>query len=158
MSTYNDPPHRDIRGRLVPEATYFLPEDFKEPVPPVAGESCTPFGEPGDCLGFDRRIGTTDVSAGIFKDFREAEGEDGPYTRRVALAGVEARTARGGIFYAGRPFGGLDEAIEYVQALPEDFDPVQHGEFHWSRNEYGSRAYVQEGDEDRQIEEERNGR
>jgi hypothetical protein len=103
----------------------------------------------------DRRIGKTRLHAGMAKDFVQAMGEDGPYTKRVEYPAVTAVTDAGREYICCRDFAMVIEAQLYVLDLPEDFDPETHPDFRWERNMYGSPAYVRDGDEETQIQRER---
>lgn len=102
-----------------------------------------------------RVINGVHLHAGVGEDIAHGHNEDGPYTYRVNLVSVIAETQHGREFLCIVPFETLREAVEYLEALPETFSPDDHLEFYFSRNQYGSRAYVFDGDEEAQIERER---
>jgi hypothetical protein len=104
---------------------------------------------------FARTFPTCEAAADVQTDYVEAHGEDGPYTKRVESPGIEVRTRGGRIYVCRREFAAVNAAAAFLRGLPADFTPEGHADFtHW-RNEYGSSAFVSDGDEQRQIEDER---
>lgn len=101
------------------------------------------------------------VHASETTEWRDGSGydEDGERTGRwVTEITLNAETKAGREYvYCGRPFSTLAEAKARMEALPADFDIEETDDWYYERNVYGSRAYVEDGDEEAQVEREREG-
>ncbi len=90
---------------------------------------------------FYRTIGKWTVGAGEAEGYREAWGEDGPYTERVPYLLVQATSQRGKVYGCARQFANGAEARIYLEALPEGWDAAEDADWNFDRNIYGSEAY-----------------
>ncbi len=100
-----------------------------------------------------RKIGTTWIHV-TEEPMDSGQNEDGDRTyTNVPL--LVAETKAGREYVNARHFANVVEAKAHMDGLPADFDPHKAEDWYFNRNVYGSAAYVADGDEEAQIERER---